>query len=353
MKSLAAALVCLVLAGLAFSQTSSEPVLKPRVNPPVEELTPSSDTVAPDAPVVTVQGVCEKSGDGAASADCKTVITRSQFEKLLSVIQPNMPKQGQKQLATHYVIALMLAQKAHDLGLDKGPEFDEQMYLARLQLVAKLGGEQMQKDAAKVSDAEIEDYYKQHSGDFKTISYERIYVPKQKQEPAAANASDPEAQKKREASEAAMKEEADKLRARAAAGEDFAKLQQEAYDFAGLKLKATNAPVNKVTKKALPPNDASIFELKKGEVSPVIADPQAFMIYKVEDFQDPPLADVREDVSRIVQGEKMKNFSESLQKSAADSTTYNEAYFAVPAPPSLRKPGEATPAPATPAPGKK
>jgi len=228
------------------------------------------------------------------------------------------------------------------------------MYLARLQLLARLGGEQLQKDAAQVSDSEVDSYYREHSGDFKTISYDRIYVPKQKQlDTAGQKPNDPDAQKKREASEAEMKEEADKLRTRAAAGEDFAKLQQEAYDFAGMKLKATNTHVDKVKKTALPASDATIFELKKGEVSEVFNDPQGYMIYKVDDFEDQQLADVRQEVSRAVQGQKLKQASESLQKSAATDTTYDDAYFTVPAPPTLKNPGEA-PTPANPpTPGKK
>lgn len=353
MKALLSGLVCLLLAGIASAQANSQPVLRPRPNTEVQELQPAEDNkVPPDAPVITINGVCDKSGP--STADCKTVVTRAEFEKMINTIQPNMPKAQQKQFASRYVNVLLLAAKAKALGLDHGSEFDEQMFLARLQLLARLGGEQIQKDATQVSDSEVDSYYREHSADFKTISYDRIYVPKEKQGDATGQKpNDPDAQKKREASEADMKEEADKLRTRAAAGEDFAKLQQEAYDFAGMKLKATNTHVDKVRKTALPAADGAIFELKKGEASQVFNDPQGFMIYKVDDFQDQPLADIREEVSRAVQSQKLKQASESLQKTAASDTTYDNAYFAVPVPPSLRNPGE-TPTPANPAPpGKK
>ncbi|HEX6804207.1 MAG TPA: hypothetical protein VF133_11060 [Terriglobales bacterium] len=354
-------LVCLVLAGFATAQTNSAPVLTPRPSSRVEELQVSGDnSVSPDAPVITVKGLCEKAA-GANAADCKTVVTRSDFEKLINAVQPNMPKPQQKQVAARYVQFLMLANKARELGLDKGPEFDEQMYLQRLQVLARMAGEHMQKEAGQVSDAEVESYYREHSADFRTISYDKIYVPKQKQADAAKPGApaDPDAQKKREADEAAMKAEADKLRASAAAGQDFVKLQQEAYDAAGLKLKSTsaNTHVEKVRKNALPPSDGSIFELKKGEVSQVFNDPAAYMIYKIDDFQDQPLSDVKQEVARSLQGQKLKTFSEELQKSVAENTTYNDSYFAVPAAPSLKNPGEPPAAPsgaqASPAPGKK
>lgn len=351
MRAFLCGLVCLLSASMASAQANSQPVLKPRPNNQVEELQPAEDnSVAPDAPVITINGVCDKSGPAAAS-DCKTVITRAEFEKLINSIQPNLPKAQRQQVAKSYVNILVLADKAKQLGLDHGPQFDEQMYLMRLQVLANLGRQQIQKDVTKVSDSEINDYYRQHSADFKTVSYDKIFVPKQKQSDTAdQKPNDPDAQKKREAE---MKDEADKLRARAAAGEDFAKLQQEAYDFADMKLKASNTHVDKVKKTALPATDASIFELKKGDVSQVFNDPQGLMIYKVEDFQDAPLADVREEVARAVQTQKLKQVSDALQKTESTDTTYDRSYFAVPAPPTLRNPGE-TPAPANPSPpGKK
>jgi hypothetical protein len=352
LKIIYSALVCLLLAGFVFGQANSQPVItSPNA---VQELTPSSDnsSISPDTPVITVQGVCDKA---SGSTDCKTVVTRAEWERLVNALQPNMPKPAQKQLASRYVQAIVLADKAHQMGLDKGPEFDEQLYLARLQLLARMAGEHIQKDSAKVSDADIENYYRQHSGDFKTISYDKIYVPKQKQGTTPATATGPDAEKKRQAAEAEMKAEADKLRARAVAGEDFTKLQQEAYDSAGMKLTASNTRVDKVKKNALLANDASIFDLRKGEVSPVITDPQGFMIYKVEDVQDQPLADVKEEVSRAAQQEKLKSASEEIQKTANENTKYDDAYFAVPAAPSLRKPGEPASKPQNvpPAPGQK
>jgi hypothetical protein len=352
LKVLQIALVCLLTAACVLAQADSQPVT-PNPNTAVQELPSTPGASVPEnAAVITIHGVCDKP-TGSADSGCDTVITREQWEKLINAIQPNMPKQAQKQLASRYVQAVVLANRAHQMGLDKGPAFDEQMYLSRLQLLARMAGEQLQKDAAKISDEEIEKYYKQHSGDFKTISYEKLFVPKQKQGTTPASATGPEAEKKRQAAEAEMKAEAEKLRARAASGENFTKLQQDAYDFAGMKLTASNTRVDKVRKSSLLAGDASIFDLKKGEVSPVITDPQGFMIYKVEDFQDQPLADVKEEVSRAAQQEKLKAASEELQKSATQDTTYDNAYFAVPAPPTLKKPGESSPpAPSTP-PGQK
>src|SRR4029079_18874179 len=51
----------------------------------------------------------------------------------------------------------------------------------------------------------------------------------------------------------------------------------------------------------------------------------------------------------------MQQESTDLRKTATEKTTYDDAYFAVPAPPTLRNPGEPAPAPvpSTPPAGKK
>jgi len=324
-----------------FGQTAAPaPQLKAR---PAESGLSATSNLPPEAPVITVQGLCEKpAGSSATPADCKTVITRAEFEKLVTAIQPNMPKNQFKPFAGRYVMALIVAEKAHEQGLDQSPQFQELMAISRLQNLARLESEQLQRQAAQVSDSEIEDFYHQHRPDFRAISYDRIYVPKQKQ--LTGNVGDPEVEKKRQASEAEMKDEADKLRARAAAGEDFGKLQQDAYDFAGVKAKAPNTHVNGVSKVATP-TEAAVSDLKKGEVSPVVSSGQGFTIYKVDDIQDRQLADIRGDIAARIREEKMKAVSEQLQKSQSDNTTFDDSYFAVHAPPTLRNPGEVPSAP--------
>jgi PPIC-type PPIASE domain len=346
LKSIINGAVCLLLlAGVAVSQTSSSaPVLKSRPADP-NELVPNTP-ISPDTPVITIQGVCNKVGTASSTpASCTTVITRAEFEKIVDVVQPNMAPAQKKQFAGRYVQALLLAQKAEEMGLDKGPEYDQQMQLARLQVLMRQAAEKMQKDAANVSDSAINDYYQQHVADYRTITFERIFIPKQKQIDATDQKPEDVAavQAKRAASEPEMKAEADQLHEHAAAGQDFAKLQQDAYDFAGSKMKATNVKMENIRKNSIPPTDASVFDLKKGDVSQVFSDPTGYRIYKVSEVTDLPLASVHEEIKRTLEGQNVRSSWESLQKSA--KTTFDEAYFASPTPPSLRKPGEAPAAP--------
>jgi hypothetical protein len=200
--------VCLLLAGIALGQSSSSqstPTLKPRPNAaPADQQAAGSSNVASDAPVITVPGLCDKpAGLSSNPADCKTVITRAEFEK---VAGPNMAPVQRKAVADQYVKALVLEQKAREQGLDHSPEFEQQMKIARLKILANMAVQQLQKESGNVPDNEIEDYYRQHTADYKTISFERLYVPKQKfVDPSTQKPNDPDADKKRAASEAEMK----------------------------------------------------------------------------------------------------------------------------------------------------
>jgi len=259
-------------------------------------------------------------------------------------------------VADRYVQALVLAEKAHEAGADRTPDFERQMYIMRLQLLARAGYQDLQKQTATVSDSEVEDYYKQHVADYKAISFEKLYVPKQKfAETSALKPNDPDAEKKRQASEAEMKEEADKLRAKAASGEDFKKLQQEAYDFAGLKQTAQSTRMENQRKNQVLAADSAIFDSKPGDVSQVFNDPAGFMVYKVIEIKDLPVANVHDEIARTLQAEKLKTAMDDLQNSI--KTTLDESYFGTPTgpagnAPTLRKPGETSAPNAAPSAGK-
>jgi hypothetical protein len=338
LKSFINALACVLLAASAMAQSNQTAAAPQQSSKGSEMLPVQAAGPADDAPVITIQGLCERPGGGsAAPSDCKTVVTRADFERIAPA---NTPAPQKKQIADRYVQALVLAEKAHESGADRNPDFEKQIYLMRLQLLARAGYQDLQKQTATVSDSEAEDYYKQHIADYKAISFDKLYVPKQKFTDASStkpNAAD--AEKKGPASEAEMKDEAEKLRARAAAGEDFKKLQQDAYDFAGLKQTAQNARIENQRKNQVLAADSAIFELKTGDTSQVFNDPAGFMVYKIVEVKDLPIASVRDEISRTLQAEKLKAAMDGLQSSV--KTSLDESYFGATAgAPTLRKPGE-------------
>ena len=335
--------------------------------PPAQQPAPAdtSASVAPGTAVITIVGVCAahatttpakgttaktatsaKTPAAKTSADCKTVITRAEFEKLLNHLAPNATPQMKKQLAGLLPQWIALSDAAKKQGLDKTPQFEDRLKVLRMQILSQELRQKIQEEAAKISPEETEKYYHEHAADFEQFNVDRVFVPRNKQpEPEVKSESDKnekpgeEAQKAKQAeeqakgqeSEQAMTELAESLRTRAAAGEDFAKLQQEAYAAAGMKIQSPTVNLPSVHRTGLPPTQAAVFDLKPGEVSPVISDAGGHYIFKVNSKSEVPIDQAKNEIQSRLQNERMKGRMESLNSSFKVET--NEAYFGPPAGP--------------------
>jgi len=327
-------LVCLLLAAMAWGQaTSSTPALATRqsgapAGNPAEGKEAEASNVAPDAAVITINGSCANPpADKAADPNCKTVITRAEFERILDAVQPNMPPRARRQFATRYANALVMAQKAHEMGLDQGPKFEERMSLARVQILSQALNQAVQEKAGQISDKDIEDYYHNNAAAFEEVDLQRIFIPHSQQLPVSKiKLSDAAEQKRQKDAEEVMEKEAEKLRTRAAAGEDFAKLQEEAFQLAGLKTKPPSTKMGKERRNNLPPAQASVMDLKTGAVSQVFSDQSGYFIYKVGAKDVEPLDDkVKEEIRGTLHSQSVQEQMQAVQKSATPSL--DESYF--------------------------
>jgi hypothetical protein len=125
--------------------------------------------------------------------------------------------------------------------------------------------------------------------------------------------------------EEAMTRLADSLRARAAAGEDIAKLQKEAFDAAGMKIESPTVNLPSVRRNGLPQPHVAVFYLKPGEVSQVINDAGGHYIYKMNSKSTMPLDQAKNEIRGKIQSDRMREKMEKL--SASFSSVSNEAYF--------------------------
>jgi hypothetical protein len=294
--------------------------------------------VGPDDPVVTMKGFCT---DATQQGDaCKTVMTRAQFDKLAESLRPGMSPAIRRQLATTYSRMLRMSAAAEKRGLDKQPKFDEMMAFARLQILSQQLSATLQEDAAKVSDSDIEDYYKKNESSYEQATFARIFVPRSKQivpaakpktatTPGAKTSAKPgptppptEAQKK--AAEEAMKKIAASLRARAAKGEDPDKLQKEAYVAAGLPGNAPNTKMEKVRRTTLPATHQAVMNLNPGEVSEVIADPNSgYYIYKLVSKETLSEESVKTEIKNAITSQRYRDSMQGFQ----GNVDLNDAYF--------------------------
>jgi hypothetical protein len=290
---------------------------------------PSAAAVAPDAPVLTIKGLCadnQGKPGGASGAGCQTVITRAEFEKIASAIQPSLSPVIKRQLIGLYPRLLIMSHEAEMRGMDKEERFQQMFDFARMQILTQQLTRRVQEEASKVPEQDIEDYYKKNPDSFMEYSLERIYIPRLKQEPPPSQklSEDAEAERQRNA-EAAMTKLADTLRARAANGETFAALQKEAYQFAGLKSNPPNASMGKIRRTGLPPGQEAVFSLKAGEVSQVLSDAGGHYIYKLGSASLETLADAKAEIHSVLQSQRNKELMDKIQ--GPFSTEVNDAYF--------------------------
>ena len=319
-----------------------------------------------DAVVLTIKGVCPATPKPAATAEakgtekktpdkttaakkpeCETKITRAQFEKIANGLAPNVTPQLKRQLETALPKFMAMSEIAKKKGLDKTPQYLETVKFLRMQILSQQLQRVTQEQADKVPPQEIEDYYKKNPEAYEQFSLDRLFIPRYKQvlpEKEGKDEKEPEKmteeqQKEKEAADKARQEAgekeldalADKLRERAAAGEDFVTLQKEAFAAAGNKVENPTVNLPKVRRTGLPPAHSAVFDLKAGEVSVVISDNGGHYIYKVVSKEVLPLDQVKDEIHNKLKNERLKEAMEKYTNSY--QVTSNEAYFGPAQPP--------------------
>jgi len=312
------------------TQASDKPVAPasaaPKAKAQHQSQQAAKSNVEPDAPVITIDRLCDSpSADKVVISNCKTVITRAQFEKVIDA-GPSMPARARREFATRYANALVMAGKAEQMGLDKGANFEEQMRLARIEILSRELNKAIQREASQIPNKDIEDYYRNNTASFDQAEMERIYVPKTQEPPTTSDKTlrDAEKQKQLRQAEQVMKELADKLHARAIAGEDFSTLQKDAFKVAGIKTAASSS-MGKIRRISLPPSQVWVIDLKPGEVSSVIVDSNGYFIYKIKAKETLPLNQAREEIIEILRSRQIQDKIGDIQKSA--TPIFNEVYF--------------------------
>ncbi len=332
-------LVFLLLGPLSWGQaTNSKSAMTGTEQPPTPAPVVSGATgqesiheaagsnVTADKPVITIAGICDRPAAGTGvDSDCRTVISRSQFQQVIDAVQPGMPPRARREFALRYAEALAMTNKAEQMGLDKGAIYEEQMKIARIQVLSQAMKKVIQERASQISDQEINDYYANNATRFEKAEMDRIYVPRSRQ---LLSVSENHLRDDRQAGPQepgqAMKKEAENLRARAVAGEDFAKLQADAYQVAGIRSMPPNTTME-VRRTSLPPNHAFVMDLKPGEISAVLADPNGYFIYRLKAREVLPPGQVREEIKATLRSQRMQTEMRAIQDSAVPAL--DESYF--------------------------
>ncbi|MGA8212732.1 MAG: peptidylprolyl isomerase [Candidatus Sulfotelmatobacter sp.] len=369
------ALILVLFASLALAQTSPRPQSDVPPDPAEhqrheddnEPPPASAASVLPGSPVITIEGICDrpsgadpssgqargqessapdlakKESDGSLAGSttpaCKTIVTKAQFEKLVEALNPQMPGPARRQLAESYPRLLLFANKARELGLDQDPRFAEAMRFASIQLLTQRLNRYFEEQASRISDSDVEKYYKGNTIKFEREELLRIFVPKQTRQ-AQTTVS-------RERSSAAvdspMLTVAEKIQTRAAAGDDFEQLQKEAFEAAGISSGSPHVSTGKIAAVGLPLNHQKVFEMEPGQVSELIADPSGYYIYKVVSKQMVPLAQVSKEIRKRMASQRVQDAAAALAnsiKSELDPMYFGSPGTGRPSSQRVSKPGD-------------
>jgi hypothetical protein len=294
-----------------------------------QALPASAASVSPESPVITIEGVCDHPSDSgtpndatkaeenaaaaktasavSASSACKTIVTKAQFEKLVDALNPQMTGMVRRQLAASYPRLLLFADKARALGLDQDPSFAERMRFASIQVLAQSLNRYFEQQANSVSDADVQEYYNANPIKFERADLMRILVPRQAREaskPASGGQADD-----------TMLALAQKLRARATAGEDFQRLQKDAFEAAHISSGSPNVSMGKIAVTRLPVTQQKVFEMQPGQVSEVIIDSSGYYIYKMVSKELVPLSQTSKEIRKSIASQRVQDSVNSLTNS--------------------------------------
>jgi parvulin-like peptidyl-prolyl isomerase len=297
--------------------------------------------MAPTAPVITLNGFCEAPASGTAKPapapqNCKKVITKAEFEKIIDAVIPKgrrtqveLNDQVRQAVARQYAELLVMANEARKRGIQRKPSTQELMRISQIQVLAQSLMQDLNEKSAPTP-AEVAQYHSENKPAFEEAIVRRLFIPKEASPATPPAGSDPKAATPAApapaADPAATKAFAEKARGRAAAGEDLDKIQSDAFAFA----KNTQAPpttqLGPRRRGSLPPDhDAAVFALKPGEVSQLFDTAGGWYLYKVESKRDLPLEEVREEINRRLQPQKLNDARTAI--SGGVRPEFNPDYF--------------------------
>ncbi len=304
---------CLLLASSMWGQqelastSGAAPAYQPPQDDDHQALPASASKVGSDAAVITIKGFCEPPSPASGEnrpATCQLQFSRAQFEKLADAVLTHKQISMLRQLAESYPNLLAMAQAAETRGLDKKERVQQRLAFTRLQILSQELVRQIDEDSESIPNQEIEGYYHSHSAEFETATLERIYIPSRKAE---------------------LQQVAEKLRARAVAGESFLTLQKEAYIAAEMTDVPPNPSLGQLHRNGLPPGHAFAFDLKAGEVSEVLSDPTGHYIYKLDSKQVESFEKTSVQIHRTLKRQRKEKAIQAIQQRVA--TELNADYF--------------------------
>jgi hypothetical protein len=273
-----------------------------------------------------LEGVCKAPARPQGKVDgCKTVITKGDLDRFTKSFAPETGDSARGRVAMQFAKTVALSQLAQQMGLDKdsalSKEIDYQLSVIRMRILAT-AYMQLQQQKIQIAEADIQKFYDDHRDQYEEVQVRRLAVP------FLVPTVDGHP-----LDHAAVLAEMTEIQKRAVAGEDMDQLQQEAFKALHIQAPAPPVVVRAVRRGTLQGEEAKVFDMKPGEISPVLEAPAAFAIVKIESNDLTPLGAARREIEAVLRRDAVQNeLSEAAKKIHAQ---FNLSYLDLTAQPNL------------------
>jgi len=260
-----------------------------------------------------------------------TTYTVDQYAKLVAALPQQYQSfamgAGKRQFAENLVQLNLLAEDAEKKGLEKDPAVKEQIAVSRKDILARAMFDDLQKNL-KVDDAEVQAYYDAHKNEYESVKAKHILV-------RVKGAPMPGAEGKPELTDEQALAKANALRAKLAAGADFAAIAKTDSDDTGSA--AQGGDLGEFRRGMMvPPFEQAAFSLKVGEISQPVKSPFGYHIIVVQEHKLKTLADSKEDIEKAIRPEMARKAVEDMRAKA--NVKIDDGYFGPPPPPAPAAP---------------
>jgi hypothetical protein len=300
--------------------------------------TPSAKvaTVPPETPVVTLEGVCQ---NREAKSPCKTVVTREDLDRFLGPSATDTSAASRSRAAIQYARTIALSALAEQQGLEKNPvlakELELQLKLLRMRILATAFVQNREQQSNTVLGSEVERYYQLHRDQYEDAKVSRVSIPI-----AVPTASG------RPLDREAVKKEMEELRKRALAGEDLNLLLHQSFEHLQIQAQPPTVNVVSVRRNSLQGDEAKVFDLNAGEITPVLDLPASFAIYKLESKDPLPIDSLRPEIEAALRRDAVQNQISKVGKRV--TTDFNLEYLELSSQPDVFGPAAINPLPPRP-----
>ena len=252
------------------------------------------------------------------------VIRQSEFEKALKSLPAEYQQiamgTGKKQFADDYLRMKLLASQGTKAGLDKDPDVLNQLALLRENLIANAQLERIEKGIT-ITDEDLKKQYEENMDEYEQVKARHILVAFQGSPAAQAD--------KPGLTEEQAKAKAEEIRNQLVAGASFDEVAKKESDDVGSGQRGGD--LGEFGRGQMVPEfEKAAFEAKAGEITPVVRTQFGYHVIRVDEHTSTPFEEVKEFLQR---NERQQKLRDALEKLKADANvTYNDAYFAPPAP---------------------